>query len=195
MIRRAVHSLGLASLARLAAAAPASALPELRPPYGPLPPTFWEQHGLAVAGLAALAALAAAGGLWRWRHPRPAAPVPPDVLARRALQALAAQPLDGAALSRISQVLRRYAAAAFGLPPGERTTAELDRDLAARAGLDAGPAAELVALLRACDAAQFAPAGAPPPGGAAQTALDLVTRVAAQRAAAAHQKTEHERRV
>ena len=46
------------------------------------------------------------------------------VQARAALEPLRGQSENGALLSRVSQILRHYVAAAFDLPPGELTTVE-----------------------------------------------------------------------
>ena len=60
----------------------------LLPPYGELPPTFWEQHGtvLMLAGLGIIAL--AAFGLWLIFRPRPKLIIPPEVQARQALEML-----------------------------------------------------------------------------------------------------------
>ncbi len=63
----------------------------LSPPYGELPPTFFEQHGtiLMLAGLGIIAL--AAFGLWLIFRPKPKTIIPPEVQARRALEALREQ--------------------------------------------------------------------------------------------------------
>ena len=77
---------------RLAAFAQTStnALPALAPPYGEIPPTFWERHGTAIlVGGVALIALAVLI-LWKLLQPKPPVILPPEVLAREALIEIAA---------------------------------------------------------------------------------------------------------
>jgi hypothetical protein len=151
-------------------------IPRLRPPRGELPPTFWEQHGLAVsAGIVAFVALLAIL-VWYLRRPKPPVVVPPCALARQALESLGAQPETGAVLSRVSQVLRRYVAAAFELEPGELTTADFCRALAKQERVGAELAAALGDFLRRCDEHKFKPSNAAPAGPlhAVPTALQLI---------------------
>src|SRR5580704_6997233 len=70
-------------------------LPDLLPAHGELPPTFWEQHGWLVVLLAfAALALIVLVAVWLSR-PAPVAVVPPELVARRALEALRDRPEDG----------------------------------------------------------------------------------------------------
>jgi hypothetical protein len=158
------------------------AIPPLRPPRGEIAPTFWEQNGLwvAIAGVLLLAVIAAA--VWWLRRTRPPVTVPPDVQARQALEPLRQQPEDGAVLSRISQVLRRYVSAAFGLPPGEMTTAEFCRAIADQGRLGTELSTRLGDFLRQCDERKFAPSVATPALGAAEQALRLLEQSEARRA-------------
>src|SRR5882724_13350131 len=104
-----------------------NALPTLSPPYAELPPTFWEQHGIAVL-ISSLAAILPVGFLvWLCLRPKPKIILPPEVEARNALELLRGQSEDGVLLSNVSQILRHYFIAAFRLPPGEPTTAEFCR--------------------------------------------------------------------
>src|SRR5258708_7023105 len=91
-------------------------LPVLRPPHPEIPPTFWEQNRTLAVALGVLLSILACGLVWWVRRARQAVVVPPEVQARRALDELKNKAEDGAVLSRISQVLRRYFAAAFWLP-------------------------------------------------------------------------------
>ena len=120
----------------LLAQTPTNALPALAPPYGEIPPTFWERHGtvILVAGIAliALAVLI----LWKLFQPKPPVILPPEVLAREALSKLLDQPEDGRLLSNVSQILRRYVIAAFELPAAELTTTEFCAALAASEKID-----------------------------------------------------------
>jgi hypothetical protein len=116
---------------------------------------------------------------------RPAAPVvlAPEIVARQALSARASQPEDGKLLSEVSRILRRYTAAAFMLPPGEVTTAEFCARLAGneRAGAELG--GQIARFLRECDERKFSPVSAAAPLHAVASALDLVDRAEARRAA------------
>ena len=108
-----------------------------------------------MAGMVLLGVIGAT--VWWMRRNRPAVAVPPEVLARQALEPLRQQAEDGAVLSRISQVLRRYVSAAFGLPAGEMTTAEFSRAIAGQGRLGTDLAARLGDFLRKCDERKFAP--------------------------------------
>src|SRR5208337_4672486 len=101
-----------------------NALPKLSAPYGELPPTIWEQHGTLIIAAGVGTVMLAVLAVWRITRPRPTLRIPPEVLARDALESLRRQPEDGAALSRISQILRQYFIGSFSLEPGEWTTAE-----------------------------------------------------------------------
>jgi hypothetical protein len=158
----------------------AEKIPPLQPPRGELPPTFWEAHGWAVAfGVVAAALLVELGILWL-RRPQPAHVTPPEVLARRALEALRARPEDGELLVKVSRTLRWYVLHALGLPPGELTTAELQRALASRPDISAELAGGLGEFLRQCDERKFSPAPPPAPKGAVVAALEWVDRIERQ---------------
>ena len=157
-------------------------IPPLRPPHAELPPAFWEQHGWS-GSLGGVALLALAGGaLWRRLRPKPAAIVPPEVQARQALEPLQHEAETGARLSRISQVVRRYVAAVFELPPEELTTTEFCAALSTNAQAGSELSTALSRFLRECDERKFAPSA--PPGGinAAARALELVARAETRRA-------------
>ena len=125
-----------------------------------MPPTFWEQHGLlgdrwrrsCCSRWLALA-------VWFLLRPKPPVVVPPEVQARQALEPLRQQPEDGALLSRVSQVLRHYVAAAFDLPPGRtdhRPSSAAPLPATARSARSSRrPLSE---FLRRCDERKFAPA-------------------------------------
>ena len=157
-------------------------LPPLRPPRGEIPPTFWEQNRPWVTIGGALLLGLAGTAVWWLRRPRPAVIVPPEVQARQALEPLREQPEDGAVLSRISQTLRRYVGAAFGLPPGEMTTADFCRAIAGHERLGTELSATLGDFLRSCDERKFAPPAPMPALGAAARALKLVELAEARRA-------------
>jgi hypothetical protein len=155
---------------------------KLLPPYDELPASFWEQHGAAVVivGMAALALIA----FIIWRRLRPKSPVilPPEVQARTALEALRQRPEDGACLSRISQILRRYFIAAFHLPPDELTTAEFSRAISGHAQVGVELAATVTGFLGRCDEQKFSPAKPAAPLGAVDQALALIAQAEARRA-------------
>ncbi len=150
-----------------------------------MPPDFWEQYGLWVVLGAAFLLTSVCVAAWFLARPKPPVVVPPEVQARKALEPLRQQPEDGALLSRVSQILRHYIAAAFGLPPEELTTAEFCRAIAGheRAGPDL--AAALSDFLRQCDQRKFSPPAPAPPLSAVAQALRLIDQTQARLAALA----------
>lgn len=170
----ALDFLALSSLAQ-------EKLPALRPPLGEIPPTFWELHGTTVLVAVPVAMLLLALGIWLWLRPKPIVPVPPEVQARRALEELSKQPEDGAVISRVSQILRRYVLAVFELPVGEPTTAEFCQLIASHEKIGAELSDALASFLRQCDERKFARSGASIPLGAAAQALELVAQSEARR--------------
>jgi hypothetical protein len=161
---------------------PADALPKLRPPRGEIAPTFWEQNGLWVilGGILLLGLVAAA--VWWLMRPRPAVVVPPEVVARQALEPLRRQPEDGKVLSQVSQILRRYVGAAFGLPQGEMTTNDFCRAIADQGRVGPELSASLGDFLRKCDERKFAPSAPAPALGAVEQASKLLELTEARRA-------------
>jgi hypothetical protein len=160
-------------------------IPHLRPPHAEIPATFWDQYSawVILAGVLVMALVGAA--IWFFTRPKPPVVVPPDLLARKALEPLRQQPEDGALLSRISQVLRHYVAAAFDLPPGELTTAEFCGAITGHPLIGPELSAALSAFLRLCDQDKFSPpAPVPPLSGVAQ-ALKLIDQAQARRLALA----------
>ena len=149
-------------------------IPPLRPPHAEIPPTFWEQHSVLVILLAALLLALVCVAVWFLTRPKPPMIVPPDVQARQALEPLRRQPEDGLLLSRVSQVLRHYVAAAFNLPPGELTTAEFCRAIAGHAQIGPDLSAALSDFLRLCDQDKFSPPAPVPPLNAVAQALKLI---------------------
>jgi hypothetical protein len=150
--------------------------PKLLPPYGELPPGFWEQHTASVVAGATVAALLIGCGLWLALRPRPKPQIPPAVQARTALNGLLNRPEDGALLSQVSQILRRYVLAAFGLPPAETTTTEFCQLIRGNDRIGAELATTLETYLRRCDEQKFAPAPAGSPLNGAAGALELVAQ-------------------
>ena len=83
-------------------------IPALRPPHAELAPTYWEQHGTAVVLCGVLFLILVGAAIWFLTRPKPPVVVPPEVLARKALEPLGQRPEDGALLSQVSQILRHY---------------------------------------------------------------------------------------
>ena len=170
-------------------------LSPLAPPCGELPPTFWQQHGtgVVIAGFIFLAL--AAVFVWKILQPRPEPVLPPAVVARAALARLQRQPEDGKVLSEVSQTLRRHVVAAFGLPPGEMTTAEFCAALAGNETIRKELAKSISDFLRECDERKFSTSPAAAPLDAAGRALEMVSLVEA----ATHRQdacaTNNERRI
>jgi Domain of unknown function (DUF4381) len=157
-------------------------IPQLQPPRGELPPTFWEQHGLAVSVGIVIALVLVALAVWFLTRPRPPIVVAPSVLARQALERLKGQPENGAVLSRVSQIMRRYMAGAFELEPGELTTSEFCRTLAKHEKVGAELASAIGDFLRRCDEHKFKPANLAPAGPlrAVESALQLIDQAEAR---------------
>jgi hypothetical protein len=163
-------------------------LPPLAPAYGQIAPTFWEQYGIATV-IGSLAFIAWAGFIyWLFFRPQPPLTVPPDVSACGALTRLSRVPEDGKVLSEISQTLRRYIIAAFGLPAGELTTGEFTTALASDEKIDVKLALSTANLLRECDERKFSPANPRGPLNAAGRALEIVWETEKQRARALAKK-------
>jgi hypothetical protein len=156
--------------------------PTLLLPYPELPPTFWEQHGSAVVVGGILVLLAGVALIWWCRRPKSVSPVPLEVEVRQALDALQGKPEHGALLSEVSQILRRYFVAAFGMPSGEFTTTEFCRLLDGNEALDAELSSALVKFLEACDFRKFAPTASTAPLNAVAQARELFERAEARRA-------------
>jgi len=166
-----------------AATNPATAdeIPQLRPPRGEIPPSFWERYGLWMVFLGVL--MLALVGLAVWFLTRPKAPVivPPEVQAKQDLQRLNEQSEEGAVLSRVSQVFRHYVAVAFALPPGEVTTTEFCGMIAQNERLGPELARAITEFARRCDQRKFAPPALGQPLGAAAQALKLLDLAEARR--------------
>jgi hypothetical protein len=161
------------------------AIPPLRPPHAEIPPTFWEQHGLWVVVVGILLLALGCVAAWFLTRPKPPVVAPPEVQARQALEPLRQQPEDGVLLSRVSQILRHYVAAAFDLPPGELTTAEFCGAISGHAQIGPALAAALSEFLRLCDRDKFSPPAPVPPLNAVAQALKLIDQAQARRLALA----------
>ena len=164
-------------------------LSRLAPPYAELPPTFWEQHGSLVVfgGIVILGVVAML--VWLASHPKPVPPMSPEVRARRALEALQGRTEDGVLLSEVSQILRRYFVAAFGMSSGEFTTAEFCRLIGGNEALGVELSSALVKFLETCDVRKFAPPASAAPLNAVAQARELFERAEARRAPLAAAQT------
>ena len=176
------HSIFVMVLSLSAAAQPADDAPKLNPPYAELPPTFWQQHGSVIVIGSILLVVVVALVVWLALRPKPVPPVPPETRARLALEALAGRHEDGALLSEVSQILRRYFVAAFGLPAGEVTTTEFCQLVGGNEVLGAELSSALVKFLETCDVKKFAPTPPAAPLNAVAQALELFERAEARRA-------------
>jgi hypothetical protein len=170
-----------ASALSLSAQPAADALPALAPAYGEIPPTFWEQHGSAMLIVGFVIVVLAALLIWRLFQPKPPVVLPPEVLAREALDRLQSQPEDGKTLSEVSQILRHYIGTAFELPNGELTTAEFCAVIAGNEPMGAELVQTIASFLRECDVRKFSPANAAAPLNAVPRALELVSLVEQRR--------------
>ena len=158
-------------------------LPELIPPYAALPPTFWEQYGSTLVITSLLGAVVIGVLVWLISRPRPAPVLPPEVQARRELEALSAQTQTGEVLSRVSQILRRYISTAFALPAGELTTQELISAMQSSPTFDGKLRDATRQFLESCDSRKFAPTQIAPPQDVASLALALIKQSESVRAA------------
>lgn len=156
-------------------------VPQLRPIRAELAPTFWEQHTMPVVLYAAEFLVLAGIVAWLFMRRVPPLPEPIEALTRRELEALRKQAPDEATLSRVSRCVQRYFAGAFGLPPGELTTAEFCQSLAGDERVGRRLAERVAVFLRQCDVAKFSPVSAAHPGPAVSEALDLVAQGEARR--------------
>jgi hypothetical protein len=170
----AIGNLLLATASLTAGTNSPDQIPPLRPPRGELPPGFWEEYGLLVVVGAVLALTLLGVAAWFLSRPKPVAVPAPEALARQALEPLRRQPEEGGLLSRVSQVLRHYLQAAFGLPPEELTTTEFCRALGGHERVGPELAAALSEFLRRCDERKFAPTAPPPALGAVEQALKFI---------------------
>jgi hypothetical protein len=154
---------------------------KLLPPYGELPPTFWEQNAtqISFAGLGVVAFLICF--LWLVFRPKPKIIVPPEVRAREALEHLRLQPEDGAVLSRVSQVVRNYFSAAFQLSLGELTTTEFIREISGNEKIGAELSTATANFLRECDNHKFSATAGSEKIDAANRALNLIEQAEQRR--------------
>jgi hypothetical protein len=158
-----------------------NALPALAPPLPELPPTFWEQYGVAIVMVAPVLLALAAIVVWQTLKSKSQPVLPPEISAREALSPLLCQPENGKVLSEVSQVLRRYVGAVFGFSGGVMTTAEFSAVANADAKIGPQLANALTGLLQACDRDKFAAKNEAPPLNAVARALQLIEQIERRR--------------
>jgi hypothetical protein len=156
-------------------------IPALRPPHAELAPTYWEQHGVAVVVCAGLCLVLVGVAVWFLTRPKPPVVVPPEVLARKALEPLGQRTEDGALLSEVSHILHQYVTAAFNLPPEELTTAEFCRAIAGHEQIGPELSTALSEFLQKCDQRKFSPPAPAPPLSVVDQALKLIDQAQARR--------------
>jgi hypothetical protein len=149
-----------------------------RPLGDELPLSFWDQHRwlilvVSAAVLVGLAALALA-----MRRPRKLpAPEPPYAIARSALEALRARPVDGSTVSATSHAVKQYVMAVFALGEAELTSAELERALESSSNATPELRSAIAQFLRRCDEWKFAPLPPDAQFRPVETGLELIQRI------------------
>jgi len=133
-------------------------IPPLRPPQPEIPPGFWEAHKSSLTSSAFILLVVIGIALWFTLRARARAETPPEIQARKALEALGSQPESGVLLSKVSQILRRYMMDAHGLPAGELTTTEFCDAISAHPPIGEQLSDAISKFLCSCDQRKFAPA-------------------------------------
>jgi hypothetical protein len=118
-------------------------------------------------------------------RPKPSVIVPPAIEARRSLEPLRHRAEDGQVLSQVSQILRHFFAATFGLTPGELTTSEFCQAIQAAEPVGPELSVKVSRFLQQCDERKFALSPPRPPLGAVAQATELIDQAEVRRAAAA----------
>jgi len=156
-------------------------IPPLHPPRPEIQPTFWERNAVWIAGGSLGFVAGAVALLLLLTRPKPEEVLPPEARARRELERLRRMPEDGAVLSRVSQVLRRYYGEAFEVPNVELTTTEFCGAISDLESVGTELAGTTSDFLRGCDQRKFSPA--PPPAfGAVEQAFKLIKHAEERRA-------------
>jgi hypothetical protein len=171
--RKGFLVIGLLFVAGVVVAQSPDDVPPLLPALPEIPPTLWEQHGLLIVVLGVLALALVGAAIWWLLQPKPSVPVPIEIQTRRELDALRQRTEDGRTLSEISRCLRRYFAVAFKLPPGELTTTEFCRLVAANEKVGGELATAVSEFLRGMDEKKFSPASSIGQNDAANRAIEL----------------------
>jgi len=131
-------------------------VPPLRPARPEIPPSYWEQHWVAIGAGSALAIVVLAFLLRLLLKPKPRVPVPIEVQTRDELEKLRSTTDSGRRLSRISQCLQKYFIAAYELPGAEYTTSDFSSLITTREEIGQGLAQDVSEFLRASDFVKFA---------------------------------------
>jgi hypothetical protein len=155
-------------------------IPALRPPHAELGPTYWEQHGVGIVVCVGLVLALVGVAIWLLARPKPPVVVPPEVLARKALEPLGQRSEDGALLSEVSHILHQYVTAAFNLPPIELTTTEFCRAIAGHEQIGPDLSTALSEFLQKCDQRKFSPPAPAPPLSVVGQALKLIDQAQAR---------------
>jgi hypothetical protein len=154
-----------------------NALPALAPPLPELPPTFWEQYGVAIVMVAPVILALAAIVVWQTIKSKSQPVLPPEIVAREALARLQGRAEDGKNISEVSQILRRFISVVFQFPPAELTTAEFSAALAGNAKIGPELTQAISTFLRECDERKFSQAGSSAPLNITARALEMVQMV------------------
>ena len=161
-------------------------VPHLRPPHPEIPPKFLEQYGVWIMLMGVAVGGLASAAIWLLARPEPEVVIPPAVQARLALADLTAEAAEGATLSRIGQILRRYVRQTFDLPPEEVTTTEFCGLIARQPHIGPELAGTLTEFFQENDRRKFsADADTPTASNATAQALAIIDRCEARRAASA----------
>jgi hypothetical protein len=149
-------------------------IPPLRPPRQEVPATYWEQHRAPIIAGAVVGVMLMGGLVWVLTRPRADVIEPPEVTARNALSRLKDKTEDGVLISRVSQIVRHYVTARFGLPMVEYTTTDFCKELDSNEKTGPELAGKMADFLRSCDEHKFAPRAPVARGGWVTEALKLI---------------------
>lgn len=164
-----------------AIAAETNDLPALVPAYGEIPPTFWQEHKLAIVVGGFLFILAQSLVLWKFLMRLQPKVEPVENLTRAALTDLLNEPEDGKLLSDVSRIVRGYFGKQFQMAGEEATTVEFIAAMARNEKMPLELGEKVSGFLRECDAQKFSPAAGKTELDAVERALDLVNEAEAWR--------------
>ena len=155
-------------------------IPDLRPPRGLMPPSWWDQNGWQTGCLFAVLGLLFLLLALQRRH-RPAVPEPsPFESAQQILETWRERPEDGMLVQEVSRLVRRQVITVFNLPGDELTTDEILLALKADSRATTELVGALGTFLRACEAYEFAPDPPQTPGGVVARAMALLAQLKTQ---------------